>query len=132
MSLHYILCLFFFCWYCRTGQCTTVSRRGQRRVLMSTHQTCTFQVSQQHMTADTLTLKQNDCTVLLNGKIRSSESSTRRAMRSPRPVNTGLRNGARRRLDSHDQISLSSTVDTIEALHVAKTKTCASRTLQCM
>ena len=33
-----------------------------------------------------------------------------RALRSPRPANTGLRNGARRKLEWHDWISLSRTV----------------------
>ena len=51
-------------------------------------------------------------TVLLHD-IQSRHSSTCRALRSPRPANTGLRNGARRKLDSRDRISLSSTVHNI-------------------
>ena len=39
------------------------------------------------------------CTVLLN-EIQSHHSSTRRALRSPRPANTGLRNDARRKLET--------------------------------
>ena len=47
---------------------------------------------------------------VLLGEIQSRHSSSRRALRSPRPANTGLRNGARRKLEGHDWISVSSAV----------------------
>ena len=38
-------------------------------------------------------------TAVLFSEIQSHPSSTRRALRTPRPENTGLRNGARRKLE---------------------------------
>ena len=48
--------------------------------------------------------------------MKSSRVTHVRAGRCPRPANIGLRNGARRKLDSRDRISLSSTVQSVSAI----------------